>query len=980
MARDGFNNRKLLSERGEDILNRRSERIRERTRLESRNLDQISRDMAEIDKITNDINISLEKRLERISQLGASIKELKRANYNLQQQGMADINRQHQAARGMAGTAIDNMSRAQLREDVVAGRVDRTETEKNLAKITERLIDSFNKLDKAVSSNANNAGKLADEFGNVAKEYDHHIDTLRELDRHGGGGRSGLTMMGGIGAFGQTMQGVGGMFNAYAQYQQFSNVQAPMQDIQNRISFGQMANARFKDQYGAAQGDATALRRVLSDSFGDAMRDSVGIGQAQRDVLSTQLKGSAAEGIGSLLSSAGSIVPAGKLTKMAKGVQTGANIAQAGGGAAASLAQTANISTDIDMQLSQAQVVAQRFNQLRQMQDVMSEIDDTTGQRTLDTFKGMTISTRGLGVGGGGIGGARSFSGSGMSGAVRRGRVTTPVNELTGGPLFGPGSTDRMRARAYSAVDKMRQDQADEMGLSVEDYKAYNAGRRQEDPGALTRLKEFIVGPSDEAVQSRVARGRESILRKDGLSRYSTPLQSGPSGITTQGGGGGGDRENALSALTDPAFLSQLAEKGLGQKDLPKVVSAAVSGLGKEFAKDLEGTLSRAASTSQVGYFQSPDQYIQARTALSGVGGSSEDLERIMREAVAAGMDSSKNIMEMVQATQSLSQRSAAMGIQSTVGAANMIGRGVQSLQHLPENMRTSAALHAGQFVDSMASDTGLNLGNVIESGRLRQAFGDRANFSELEVMRRLSASQIGQITQGFQQGGAQGRKAAEQFGLGGLIQSAEDARQLSGAVRAGTEFNISGVGIDPRGEQLQAKKRRGERLSSSDQQYLQGYQRRIGMIKGVSGEAAFAMSDMDSSAQQGALRQAPGGLVGGGEQALAAGGIADAQLFKDGVAQFTTAVGGLEAVGNTLATIARNLDPKSLSGQTQQSMESLTAPISTFSGTMKDLNVNMKDLVEELGVLVGEMKRNRGNSSSSLRSGFTNAPIGGDQ
>lgn len=1106
----------LLSQRGTDLLKQRADRVAQRTQKEVKTLDTMARNLKEIDQITNDMSKAFEDRLERITQLNTSVEELKR--------------QQSQAARGFGG-------------------------------------------------------------GGGGREWPGLGGTFSSA---GGGGRFGGAMqsMGQMmGPTGQFAQAGASMAGSYANYQQYANVTSQMLDMQNRIAFGNINNQRFQDVRSATSGDMGALRRIMADSFADAIKDSMRLGQAQQDVLQTRMAGAVAETVGQGLQTGASLIGPGRAAKAAQGMgragriaQRGADAASFGANVASPMAQAGILNTNIEQQISQGQITAQRYQQLRQAQDVMSQIDDAVMQRAYDTLTGTTLATRGLGVGrvdqsmydqvipmqGTGVpgSGARSSADNRMSQPSGRSNAAqvlglsslrqAPLNDVEKEALRQVEIGRKLAPDADFEMQQLRRQQYEEQTNAIAEHvfgMTLTAPAPEKTPPKRPKLKEgermsyskWLGGadesPSTTAIKegqagagalssanpltggvpgspvnpitgvgmgsymdkwegTRYVWGGASLngidcsgfaqkvmmaggalpsgadrfmdrtaasLRNDmdrgegeridnvkdaregdliffrnkygnkkgrvthvGVSRgggMMTDASMGRGGVATREVSelqgkydmevyrpeygtrynqsqkdyiaenralppptrdssfapgfegafrrGGGDRQDVMDLLRDPSFIGMLAGRGLSQDQLPKVVAAGVSGLGKEFAQDAAQTLTRAAETAQVGYMQSPEQYMQARSMLTGVGGGGDDLERIMRTAVAAGMDSSKNIMEMVSATQTLSARSAQMGVQSVVGATEMLGRGIQALDFLPENMRSGAALAAGQAVEQLSTDKSLSMGNMMEMARLRKDFPEASQL-ELEAMSRLSMTQVNQMVSSFRKSPEEGRQAAAQFGLEGLVGNMGQAQQLGAAVRLGTETGFTGVGIDRELDKLQQRVRDEgvNSLSPAERNRHRTLLRQMSVMRGYSGESFMAQTDFTQQAGQGVLQQAPGGIVGSGEQALAAQGQMDARLFNEGVKQFTTAMGGLEGLGATLESFATSVDVNKFAETTQQSMKDMSMATGQFSTTMKDLNTNLKDLTSELGTLISRMKGSKAGTGLMRQQGN---PIGSD-
>ena len=91
-------------------------------------------------------------------------------------------------------------------------------------------------------------------------------------------------------------------------------------------------------------------------------------------------------------------------------------------------------------------------------------------------------------------------------------------------------------------------------------------------------------------------------------------------------------------------------------------------------------------------------QYFQNTGALTQVGGNADkNLEEILKNAVANGMDNAKSISQMVQATVQLAAKGAATGFDVSGGARSVAARVMDSLsdQGTPMNTRGATAANA---------------------------------------------------------------------------------------------------------------------------------------------------------------------------------------------------------------------------------------------------------------------------------------------
>jgi hypothetical protein len=319
--------------------------------------------------------------------------ELSKAEQVQRQYGL-DTKSIYDTARQTHGRIMQDRRQERITQTVAAGGLDRAEIEGKLAETTEKLVEAFGKLETAVLSGSDEAHRMAQEFNDTAEQAQEYQDTLKEMDRQGGGGGFGSRLQ----QAGQAMQGAGGVIGAYAGYEQYRDVTANLLDTQNRIGFGRLANMRFDDMRGAAGGDFTSLRRVLEDNYGSVAKGGLALGGEQAGVLKTRLLGQGVGTAGSFISGA---MEAGAQGGKVAGPK-GAIIAGIAGGvnsAAGAAAETAITAEDMRRGISERQVAIQQANQLREYDAVLNRVGDASGQRAMDTFFSMGQATRGLGFG-----------------------------------------------------------------------------------------------------------------------------------------------------------------------------------------------------------------------------------------------------------------------------------------------------------------------------------------------------------------------------------------------------------------------------------------------------------------------------------------------------------------------------------------------------------------------------------------------------
>lgn len=854
----------------------------------------------------------------------------------------------------------------------------RKQVEAELESVSKKLISTFEKLDEAVKKGSKEADALGKQFSSLEKEYRKNKDIIDTMNRQGDG-RSGIQVAGGIiGNLGTVMQGIG-------QGTRYMGVSSELMQMQNRVGFANMANQRFQDVYSASQGDMSALRRVMSNQYAEQVRRGFTMAGREDAALLMETAGIAGKAIGTGIDKVTG--PEGIWAGI-KGFIAGGPAGAAVSAGAKGLAEAtpealafAKSMTDYTKQISQGQTFLQSAQQMRAMQDALSQISDFTSQAAVDQFRGTTIATRGLGVGAVGANyyTPRTITGGGMGAGIMHptggvGRISSgfghrhdPVTGREGAfhsgidiaapagtPLYAVG-TGKVIARGY---DK----RSGNFVRISSDGKVYGYAHMQE-PSPLNVGDEVARGDTVGAVGStgRSTGAHLHFTAREGTRRIDpATLLGGGMSVTSQGMLGGGDRQSLQSLLSDPAIISMIANQGgLSGKDINRLVGIGVSGLGKEFTRGggMGGIndLVRAGELSRIGYMQSPEQYFQARSMMTTTGGTSDNLEEILKNAVANGMDSSKNIMEMVQATTSLSQRSAALGIASFGGAAEGLGRGIDILRGsgVSTNMAVAAAQRSAEAAENMAASKDLDISNVIETARIRKAF-PRASLQQMESMRTASPQQLEELKRLYRGGKTEeGRQMSIRMGLYGQLNTVEDVERLQESTSEQILRRTTGFGVDRRMEEsIQEKRRKGQSLSPDEQSFLNG----MGIqTTGASGVGIFGYSNFRGSANRGALATAPGGIVAGGEDVMRAGATSDARVFADGVANFNKAVGGLEGLGQTLMRVADAVKPEEYSKSVKEAANDLKIPMNALGTNVKELNTSVGELIKAIKSVSGK-------------------------
>lgn len=831
-----------------------------------------------------------------------------------------DTQSQYYGAQQTAQRVRGERERYQIAEDVAAGRAgSRRDVQDRLNDVGARLVSTFERLDQAVKTQSEDVASLTEEFKKLESEYSQASETARQMDRQGMGGsdrfRNLSQFFGLVGDAGVMAQGLGQGFR-------YNYVTSEMEQTQNRIGFANLANTRFQDQMGAARGDAGALRRMLSGTFERASRRGALFGGREENALTMELAGKGAQLAGAGIQSAADQAGPGELFEtavtgfMGSPVAAKAKVAAGvGAGMTADALQFNELLTNYRKNLSAGRTTLGAANQQIELENAINVIPDYMNQTMIDRLKGTTLATRGLGLGGGATSGRATVGGIGGLGG-------TPVNTAV---------TSDIDANSIFSL-------AEQFGGG-----GFSKGDQTPTPEKIDIIRRMMNGQMDPAT----VRGARGFASRREIERFTNRQPGAGVGgradpYSTDIATGTNDRESLARLLNDPANARALAGAGLEGQGLYQAVGAGIQGLGKEMAGQggLQ-SLMAAGQFTQAGYFQSPQQYMQARTALTGVGGGAQDLEKIMRNAVAAGMDSSKNIMQMVNATTQLSQTSATAGISAVGGARAALGRGIQTLrgQGVSENMAVGAAQRAAATAQGMATSKEMDIFNVMEFAELRSDFGD-AELYELEALQTADPQELEQLAQIFQSKGDQaGQAAARRMGMG-AIKSIDDVRSAQNTTRRQVLNRTMGIGIN---ERLRKEivggvgKKKFSDLTPEAQDFLNARARQ--QDRGLSGAALYAGQQFEGGPGEGGLRRGgQGTITAGGERALAGEGIAQAEVFAQAVGKFDDSVKGLGQLGEIIAGFAE-IDPGKMARETKEAAEKMQVPVSQFSDKLADAN-----------------------------------------
>ena len=242
----------------------------------------------------------------------------------------------------------------------------------------------------------------------------------------------------------------------------------------------------------------------------------------------------------------------------------------------------------------------------------------------------------------------------------------------------------------------------------------------------------------------------------------------------TRGSGSTSDMERTIMSMSNAKKYATVGVNLSEARSAAGIMSKAGYSKGGELDNIIMG-----AGKAELAGSMSKQEYATAAARLTGAGGDSKDLEAIMKAAVTAGMDNSKNVGQMVEATLSLSSSMASSGISGVDTAKSMVGERVEDLvsKGYDRNMATGKAMANIEAFDKGQTDRTVSFGNIIEQNKLRQLKGGE-NLSQKQMNNIVDMKEIDMAA--IMKGGPEGKKIAEQMGLGDFFSNKGNAGQVN--------------------------------------------------------------------------------------------------------------------------------------------------------------------------------------------------------
>lgn len=314
---------------------------------------------------------------------------------------------------------------------------------------------------------------------------------------------------------------------------------------------------------------------------------------------------------------------------------------------------------------------------------------------------------------------------------------------------------------------------------------------------------------SIQAIQNLDAQSRK-IKTHEMQKYYSQHLNAYKGGM----GLGNAQASGMSTALTDEATLAELAATGI---DLDQSVQlGSMLKMAGNFGGAGAGiNMIKSAGVAGQKGIMGREEYMTAATRMVAMGGSNEELQKI----ISAGMDNSKNIMQMVDASTQMSAGLASLGVAGTGTTSKMLSAAVQEYKGMGinENLATGTAAAAMANLSKGMRSKGMTFGNVIERAKLRGTRGlEDADVFQMNALSELSLEEMAILREGEKEG----QRLASRKGIKDLIYN-KDGSNKAGVMDSVANAALKGVLVDVGGvetsNEMIRKARAGEEFTQRE-------------------------------------------------------------------------------------------------------------------------------------------------------------------
>jgi hypothetical protein len=387
-----------------------------------------------------------------------------------------------------------------------------------------------------------------------------------------------------------------------------------------------------------------------------------------------------------------------------------------------------------------------------------------------------------------------------------------------------------------------------------------------------------------------------------------------------------------------------LAGYGISPDQAASLFGQGSAQIGSNFLRN-PGMLSAAGKAQSVG-IMSAESYLGNVGTLTQAGGGQKDMEAILANAVARGMDNAKSISAMVGSITSLASSSAANGVGAVSGNAQLFMSRLDMSKGngLSDELRQAAAAKDVQDLGSLTSSGKLTVQSMVEQSYLRTQLPNVQKETLVNVQT-ASFPELLSIQKGLKSSNPEEVKAAKasQERLRISVMSVKDIDTALEAKEEGLLVNMTGFGrID--------KKRGREILRGTGAPATSEEKDRLGFALQT---AASTVTNVRGTADTSGVIKGPGGTSQEAMDTLKAGAKSDFKMFES-VNKLGMTVGDLSKAMNTLAGTLKPNEAQAQSVASASQMQLDKDSLSNFKTGAADLKAAAAELRDAIKPMMG--------------------------
>ena len=190
--------------------------------------------------------------------------------------------------------------------------------------------------------------------------------------------------------------------------------------------------------------------------------------------------------------------------------------------------------------------------------------------------------------------------------------------------------------------------------------------------------------------------------------------------------GAGGGFSNLYATATSDATLKQMAGFGISPEQSAELFGVGARAIGSQFSRNpnqAQGIVGRAGELQAAGYMSAQD-YLGRVGQMTQLGGSQKDVEDILTNAVARGVDDAKSLDGLFTMAQALSRDAASRGIGAVGAVQNAMGVGMDIYKNLPidESLKQNLVQSQLQQNISRMTNVAVDPANMIYMANMQKA------------------------------------------------------------------------------------------------------------------------------------------------------------------------------------------------------------------------------------------------------------------